>query len=337
MTNIPNASGSELDRSADLLTRAAVNRRSFLRYTGATAVVGGLLLAGCKKDDDNTPATNNGSISGLTPDAAGVGETVTLTGTGTTFTGATKVTFNGIDATSFVVVSPTSITAVVPATATKGRIKVKLANGSELSSSTDFLVLTSVLANNDFGILNYAYALEQLEAAFYIQATATPFAGITATERATLERIRDHEIVHRDFFKAALGENRLRNLEVDFSSINFAVKASVLGAARTFEDLGVSAYNGAGQYITNPAYLTLAGKIVSVEARHASLIRDMIAPNSAVARLTVGGLPPVVNATDDIVTEQYKGTEISRKPSEVLLLANTYIKPSSRPTSNIVE
>jgi hypothetical protein len=29
----------------------------------------------------------------------------------------------------------------------------------------------------------------------------------------------------------------------------------------------VAAYNGAGEYLTDPALLTIAGKIVSVEAR----------------------------------------------------------------------
>ena len=37
---------------------------------------------------------------------------------------------------------------------------------------------------------------------------------------------------------------------MDFTSINFADRASVLGAAKTFEDLGVSAYNGAGKLLT---------------------------------------------------------------------------------------
>ena len=42
----------------------------------------------------------------------------------------------------------------------------------------------------------------------------------------------------------------------------------------------MSAYNGAGQYIRNATYLGLAGKIVSVEARHASAIRDILAPRT---------------------------------------------------------
>ncbi len=61
------------------------------------------------------------------------------------------------------------------------------------------------LGSGDVGILNYAYALEQLEAAFYIQVIASPYSGITAEETTILRDIRDHEIVHRDFLKAALG------------------------------------------------------------------------------------------------------------------------------------
>jgi hypothetical protein len=43
--------------------------------------------------------------------------------------------------------------------------------------------------------------------------------------------------------------------------------------AKTFEDLGVAAYNGAGKLIKNIDYLKAAGRIVSVEARHAAAAR----------------------------------------------------------------
>src|SRR5215218_2054950 len=42
------------------------------------------------------------------------------------------------------------------------------------------------LGSGDTGILNYAYALEQLEAAFYTQVITSPFSGITAAESALL-------------------------------------------------------------------------------------------------------------------------------------------------------
>ncbi len=132
------------------------------------------------------------------------------------------------------------------------------------------------LGRGDIGILNYAYALEQLEAAFYIQVVATPYSGIPANELALLTEIRDHEVAHREFFKAALGTSAIPALQVNFTSINFNDRTSVLNTAKTFEDLGVSAYNGAGKLIADANYLLLAGKIVSVEARHAAAIRDLI-------------------------------------------------------------
>lgn len=136
--------------------------------------------------------------------------------------------------------------------------------------------------SSDLGVLNYAYALEQLEAAFYAQVLAsTQFSSIfSAAEQRVLTDLRDHEAIHRAFFKAALAGAAIPSLTANFSSIDFTSRTSVLNAAVAFEDTGVSAYNGAGQYIQNAAYLGLAGKIVSVEARHASAIRDILSPRT---------------------------------------------------------
>ena len=139
----------------------------------------------------------------------------------------------------------------------------------------------------DFGtdtdILNYAYALEQLEAAFYTQvvANAAFTSAFSAPEQRVLRDIRDHEVVHRDFFAAALGTAKIPNLTPAFGTITFSDRISVLTTAKVFEDLGVSAYNGAARFIRSEAYLGLAGKIVSVEARHAATIRDLIKNRSA--------------------------------------------------------
>ncbi|MEP7147210.1 MAG: ferritin-like domain-containing protein [bacterium] len=167
------------------------------------------------------------------------------------------------------------------------------------------------LGSGDVGVLNYAYALEQLEAAFYIKATSAFYTGATSAEIQILNDIRDHEIAHRDFFKAAIGTAAIPSLEVNFSSINFTDRASVLNTAKAFEDLGVSAYNGAGYLIVNPTYLELAGKIVSVEARHAAAIRDLLNPRSADF------------AGNDIVNAA--GLDAQRLPSAVLAIAKTYI------------
>jgi len=163
------------------------------------------------------------------------------------------------------------------------------------------------LGSGDFGILNYAYALEQLEAAFYSKVITSPYAGMPALEMALLTDIRDHEIAHREFFKNALGSNAIQALTPDFSKIDFTSRTAVLGAAKAFEDLGVSAYNGAGKLITNPAYLTIAGKIVSVEARHAAYIRDIISNGSFASDTDANGM------------------DKSMDPAAVLTTANTYL------------
>lgn len=166
------------------------------------------------------------------------------------------------------------------------------------------------LGSGDVGVLNYAYALEQLEAAFYTQVALTPYSGISALEQQYLNEIRDHEIAHREFFKNALGSNAIPGLEVDFSAVNFSSRDSVLATAKAFEDLGVSAYNGAGKLLTSPDFLLLAGKIVSVEARHAALIRDLIA-NGTFADSTVIDM---------------NGLDKSRSPMEVLQIAAPFVK-----------
>lgn len=144
--------------------------------------------------------------------------------------------------------------------------------GSFLPNFGISTALAADLGEGDIGVLNYAYALEQLEAAFYIQVAKTPYEGIAKSELANLKEIRDHEIAHRDFLKKALGKNAIPSLEVDFSAVNFASRKSVLGTADVFENLGVGAYNGAGKLIQNVDYLAAAGSIVSVEARHAATI-----------------------------------------------------------------
>src|SRR3954462_13943723 len=77
--------------------------------------------------------------------------------------------------------------------------------GSLLPNFGISAALAADLGEGDIGVLNYAYALEQLEAAFYSQAVKSPYDGITKAELATLTAIRNHEIEHRDFLKKALG------------------------------------------------------------------------------------------------------------------------------------
>lgn len=186
-----------------------------------------------------------------------------------------------------------------------------LAAGCDSDSGMDAPDAVILDFSSDVGVLNYAYALEQLEAAFYITVVDNFFASASDDERRVLTALRDHEVVHRDFFRAALGGNAIADLEVDFSAIDFDSRSAVLSAARTFEDLGVSAYNGAGQLLDDPSFLTVAGKIVSVEARHAAVIRDLINPMSADF------------AGDDVVDGM--GLDVANAPGTVLSAAASFV------------
>lgn len=172
------------------------------------------------------------------------------------------------------------------------------------------------LGMGDLGVLNFAYALEQLEAAFYIQVVntagfSTRFPGI---ESDVLNDLRAHEITHREYLYAVLASQgaAIPGLRVDFSTITFSDRMSVLQTAQALEDTGVSAYNGAAQLLQTGAFIAVAGKIVSVEARHAACIRDLLQPTSGFF------------AGDDIINTQ--GLDLVRVPAMVLPIAGPFIQ-----------
>ena len=177
------------------------------------------------------------------------------------------------------------------------------------------------LGGGDFGVLSYAYALEQLEADFYTKVVnSTGFTtNFTAEDQQVLTDLYYHEVIHREFFKTALSgalpnpsTQLLPNLAFDYGTLNFSNRTQVLSTAKALEDTGVAAYNGSGKLLTNPDYLLLAGKIVSVEARHASAIRSLINPNSKDF------------AGDDVVNVT-TGLDVAKKPSEVIATARGFI------------
>lgn len=172
------------------------------------------------------------------------------------------------------------------------------------------------LGSGDVGVLNYAYALEQLEAAFYMRVvdSANFSSTFNREEQQILRDIRNHEVVHRDFLKAALGANAIPTLNFTFGEMEMSNRDEVLGIAKTFEDLGVAAYNGAGHLLDSRTFIMLAGKIVSVEARHASVIREILDDNATSF------------AGDDIINQN--GLERAIMPMEVIEAASPFIRES---------
>jgi rubrerythrin len=171
------------------------------------------------------------------------------------------------------------------------------------------------LGMGDVGVLNYAYALEQLEADFYTKVVNNFYSGISTAEKEIFTDLYHHEVIHRDFFKVAISgatSNVLPTLEFQYPNVNFNDRNSVLATAKALEDTGVAAYNGAGKYISNPDYLVIAGKIVSVEARHASAIRNLINPGTAAF------------SGDDVIDAN--GLDLAKEPKDIVMAAGGFIK-----------
>jgi len=151
-------------------------------------------------------------------------------------------------------------------------------------------------------VLQYALTLELFEQDFYakVKASAVYANGATAADKAAIDQIKGHEDAHVTLLKAAI--TSLSGTPVTSAPFKAAVFATLttfngpvgatsqLGIAQLLEDTGVRAYKGRASELLGTELLTTALKIHSVEARHASKIRQM------------RGQKPWVNSGDDLAT-----------------------------------
>ncbi len=129
----------------------------------------------------------------------------------------------------------------------------------------------------DIGILNFALTLEYLEAGFYNEATAyqrrTGFmrGNRNAQLRTFLRTVTDDENKHVAELKKALGSQAIAKPSFNYRGDTKKI-GTFLTSAFAFENEGVHAYSGQAFNISNPQILAAALSIVTVEARHASVI-----------------------------------------------------------------
>jgi len=143
-------------------------------------------------------------------------------------------------------------------------------------------------------VLNFALSLEYLEYHFYNHCIVGKTAGSSVTDvtfnfpnaasQAAITTIRDHEKAHVDLLIGALGSSArapIAYADTDFRAGGafasvYSDYNTFLAVAQGFEDTGVRAYKGqAGNLLVSPGVLQTALQIHSVEARHASHIRQM--------------------------------------------------------------
>lgn len=234
-------------------------------------------------------------------------------------------------------------------------------------------------ALTDVQILNFALNLEYLEAEFYLRAIGQPglTAGVTtgvgtkgtvtggqrvpfktAAIAQTAIRLALDEQAHVLTLRGALGSAAVAepsiDLETSFTTLAVAAglvpsggkfnpfdnEVDFLLGAYIFEDVGVSAYAGAANLISNPAYLAAAASILAIEGYHAGAIRSQLgqiggAPaNYTVAisalRAKLSGVadigvvapsgPPGYGLSDNFSNDDADGLAYRRTPTEVLAI-----------------
>lgn len=154
---------------------------------------------------------------------------------------------------------------------------------------------------SDTDILQYALTLEHLEATFYAQVSRRfdilreqpadisqylaqysqadfKAAGYPDWVRNRIQEIGQHEANHVSVLSGALGSAANAACTYTFPVTDVH---SFVGLATLVENVGVSAYLGAASSITIPAYVTVAGSILTTEARHQGWLNSAVDKNSA--------------------------------------------------------
>ena len=152
-------------------------------------------------------------------------------------------------------------------------VRGALATGAVVGAASVGPWVGSALAQGkggDIDILNFALTLEYLESTFYKEAKTR--AKASGELKSLIGLLAEDEKQHVEALTATikkLGGKPVAEPKFDFPYKN---TAEFLKLAQTFEDTGVSAYNGAGPEIKSKEVLAAAGSIVQVEARHAAAI-----------------------------------------------------------------
>jgi hypothetical protein len=139
------------------------------------------------------------------------------------------------------------------------------------------------------GIFNYALTLEYLESSFYLKGLQSKTLIPDTPQYDMFITIGTHEKEHVAFLINAIkaaGGTPVAEPIFDYTAGGgsgngpfadvFSNYETFLAVAQTFEDTGVRAYKGqAAALVGGGAYLTAALDIHSVEARHASAVRQL--------------------------------------------------------------
>ncbi|CDO74120.1 hypothetical protein BN946_scf185043.g170 [Trametes cinnabarina] len=136
--------------------------------------------------------------------------------------------------------------------------------------------------STDLLVLKFADVLEQFESQFYQQALqkfqSSDFtsAGFVDAQVPVQQftAIQSDEAAHATVLEStiqSLGDSPIQGCQFNFGNALNDVP-TMAATARVVENLGVAAYLGAAHLISDPVLLTAAGSILTVEARHQTIL-----------------------------------------------------------------
>jgi len=140
-------------------------------------------------------------------------------------------------------------------------------------------------------VFNFANVLEQLETEFYSQGIAkfsdSDFtnAGFSSSLIASqaLSAIQSDESTHTTVIQQALKDNGVQPLNCSFNFGSALDSVTAMAAtARVVEYVGVAAYLGGATLLDDPILLDAAASILTVEARHQTLLNILAGTGSAI-------------------------------------------------------
>ncbi|GAA6037335.1 hypothetical protein JCM8097_008517 [Rhodosporidiobolus ruineniae] len=157
-------------------------------------------------------------------------------------------------------------------------------NGTAVAGAVQSVSVSGEAMGPDMTVLQLAFVLEDLESQFYAKALekfsieVMVSAGLSELQASiVIEQITAIQADESNHMKAvkgaivALGGAPFSGCSFDFQAA-LADPVTFLGTARKLEAVGQAAYLGAANLLTVPELLTAAGSILTLEARHQSLL-----------------------------------------------------------------
>ncbi|MBY0493603.1 MAG: ferritin-like domain-containing protein [Cyanobacteria bacterium] len=224
-----------------------------------------------------------------------------------------------------------------------------------VASSVGFPGVADAQSLTDVDILNFALNLEYLEAEFYTVATTgrriedvgigvsgvgtlggTVGGSVVSMDNRAMQVARDianEEQMHVRFLRTALGSAAIAKPAINLAAlgIGFGNVNEFLTLARAFEDVGVTAYNGAAPLISSRAILASAAGIALTEAQHAGVLRYLVYDRGiAVPQLDNVDVPPLASPNGRLFNVNNEGLSPARTPSQVLSIVYANRTASAR-------